>query len=116
MVFFFLGVLKLTKLKRSKEYFSIIYYTRSYFLNFLTSVIMGVKIRTMWMSPFYLGVGVLIVYFLQAAKLKINLKKFYFIFIFFLLLSPTIYLSASLINDKRRTDFPGGEIARVGSK
>ena len=29
-------------------------------LVFLTSMIMGVKIRTMWMTPFYLFMGVLI--------------------------------------------------------
>ena len=39
---------------------------------FLTSMIMGVKIRTMWMTPFYLFFGVLVVYIFQT---QINLKK-----------------------------------------
>ena len=41
-------------------------------LMFLTSMITGSKIRTMWMTPFYLFFGVLIVYIFQA---QINLKK-----------------------------------------
>ena len=41
-------------------------------LMFLTSFITGSKIRTMWMTPFYLFFGVLIVYIFQA---QINLKK-----------------------------------------
>ena len=39
---------------------------------FLTSMIMGVKIRTMWMTPFYLFFGVLVIYVFQS---QINLKK-----------------------------------------
>ena len=31
-------------------------------LIFLTSMIMGAKIRTMWMTPFYLFFGILIIY------------------------------------------------------
>ena len=41
-------------------------------LVFLTSMIMGVKIRTMWMTPFYLFFGILIVYIFQS---QINLNK-----------------------------------------
>ena len=41
-------------------------------LMFLTSLITGSKIRTMWMTPFYLFFGTLFVYLLQA---QINLKK-----------------------------------------
>ena len=37
-------------------------------LMFLTSVITGSKIRTMWMTPFYLFFGTLFVYLLQAQK------------------------------------------------
>ena len=39
---------------------------------FITSMIMGSKIRTMWMTPFYLFFGVLFVYIFQS---QINLKK-----------------------------------------
>ena len=55
-------------------------------LMFLTSLITGSKIRTMWMTPFYLFFGTLTVYLFQA---QINLKKLKpfmigFIFFFFL--------------------------------
>ena len=39
---------------------------------FFTSVFMGAKIRTMWMTPFYLFSGILLVYIFQS---QINLKK-----------------------------------------
>jgi len=41
-------------------------------LMFLTSMLTGSKIRTMWMTPFYLFFGVLIVYIFQA---QINMNK-----------------------------------------
>ena len=41
-------------------------------LVFLTSMIIGVKIRTMWMTPFYLFIGTLLIYIFQK---QINLKK-----------------------------------------
>ena len=47
-------------------------------LVFLTSILMGVKIRTMWMTPFYLFMGVLFVYIFQN-NIK-NIEKKYFIF------------------------------------
>ena len=50
---------------------------------FLTSVVTGSKIRTMWMTPFYLFFGTLFVYLFQA---QINIKKlkpFMIGFIFF---------------------------------
>ena len=79
----------------------------------LTSIIMGVKIRTMWMTPFYLFFGVLLLYVFKK-DIKINkLKNFTFIFVFFLILSPAVYLGISLSNDMKRTDYPGKEIARL---
>ena len=60
-------------------------------LMFLTSMITGSKIRTMWMTPFYLFIGVLIVYIFQA---QINLKKlnnFILIFIILFIFSPFAY-------------------------
>jgi len=41
-------------------------------LMFLTSMIMGIKIRTMWMTPFYLFSGVLVIYIFQS---QVNLNK-----------------------------------------
>jgi len=80
-------------------------------LMFLTSLITGSKIRTMWMTPFYLFFGTLIVYLFQA---QINLKKlkpFMIGFVFFFFLSPTLYAYVSISQDDKRTDYPGKEIA-----
>ena len=78
---------------------------------FLTSLIIGSKIRIMWMTPFYLFLGTLIVYLFQA---QINLKKlkpFMIGFTFFFFLSPTLYAYISISKDNKRTDYPGKEIA-----
>ena len=78
-----------------------------------TSLLLGAKIRTMWMTPFYLFFGTL---FLLIFKNVIDLKKikrFYYIFIFFFIFSPMIYLTVSLIDKTKRTDYPGKEIARL---
>ena len=40
-----------------------------------------------------------------------NLNKFYFAFLFFLFMFPIAYLGISLLNDTKRTDYPGKEIA-----
>ncbi len=81
------------------------------FLMFLTSLITGSKIRTMWMTPFYLFFGSLIVYLFQA---QINLKKlkpFMIGFVFFFFLSPALYAYVSISKDDKRTDYLGKEIA-----
>jgi 4-amino-4-deoxy-L-arabinose transferase-like glycosyltransferase len=80
-------------------------------LMFLTSVVIGSKIRTMWMTPFYLFFGVLFVYLFQA---QINIKKlkpFMIGFIFLFFLSPLLYAYVSISRDDKRTDYPGKEIA-----
>ena len=80
-------------------------------LMFLTSVITGSKIRTMWMTPFYLFFGVLFVYIFQS---QINIKKINsflggFLFLFFL--SPILYSYISISQTDKRTDYLGKEIA-----
>ena len=80
-------------------------------LMFLTSMITGSKIRTMWMTPFYLFFGTLFVYLFQA---QINLKKlksFMIGFIFLFFLPPMLYAYVSISKDDKRTDYPGKEIA-----
>jgi 4-amino-4-deoxy-L-arabinose transferase-like glycosyltransferase len=80
-------------------------------LMFLTSVVTGSKIRTMWMTPFYLFFGTLFVYLFQA---QINIKKlkpFMIGFIFFFFLSPALYAYVSISKEDKRTDYPGKEIA-----
>ena len=81
------------------------------FLMFLTSFITGSKIRTMWMTPFYLFFGTFIVYILQAQIDIKKLKTFVFGFVFFFFLSPVIYAYVSISKDNKRTDYLGKEIA-----
>ncbi len=78
-----------------------------------TSLLSGAKIRTMWMTPFYLFFGTL---FLSIFKNFIDLKKmrrFYYTFLFFFILSPSLYLLVSLADKTKRTDYPGKEISRL---
>ena len=80
-------------------------------LMFLTSMIIGSKIRTMWMTPFYLFFGVLIVYVFQT---QINLKKlngFISIFLILFIFSPFAYAYVSITETEKRTDYMGKEIA-----
>ena len=82
------------------------------FLMFITSMIMGSKIRTMWMTPFYLFFGVLFVYIFQS---QINLKKinkFLYGFLFLFFLSPVLYSYISISETDKRTDYLGKEIAK----
>ncbi len=81
------------------------------FFIFITSVITGSKVRTMWMTPFYLNFGVLVIYILRS---KINLKKttsFLYGFIFLFLLSPSIYSYISIKQTDKRTDYFGKDIS-----
>mgnify|MGYP001269265197 CR=1 FL=1 len=80
-------------------------------LMLLTSIITGSKIRTMWMTPFYLFFGVLFVYFFQS---QINIKKinsFLYGSLFLFFLSPILYSYISISQSGKRTDYPGKEIA-----
>ena len=76
-----------------------------------TSIITGSKIRTMWMTPFYLSFGILFVY---TFKSQINLKKinsFLYGFTFLFFLSPILYSYVSINQTDKRTDYPGRDIA-----
>ena len=80
-------------------------------LIFITSTIMGSKIRTMWMTPFYLFFGV---FFIYIFRVQINIKKinsFLYGFLFLFFLSPILYSYVSLSQSNKRTDYPGKEIA-----
>ncbi len=77
----------------------------------LTSIVTGSKIRTMWMTPFYLFFGTLFVYVFQS---QINIKKlkpFLIGFVLFFFLSPVLYAYVSISKNDKRTDYPGKEIA-----
>ena len=76
-------------------------------LIFFTSLFLGAKIKTMWMTPFYLFNGLFFIYLFQK---QINLKKlknFYFSCIFFFILSPVIYFLISITQNDKRTDYLG---------
>ena len=82
-------------------------------LIFITSILSGAKIRTMWMTPFYLFFGTL---FIEIFRKNIDLKKikkFYMVFLFLFILSPVAYLVISIFDEQKRTDFQGKEIARL---
>ena len=99
------------KIKDHKFLFLITINTVPIILILLTSIFTGAKIRTMWMTPFYLFLGVFLVYLF---KEQINLKKiklFMSAFLFLFILSPSIYLYISITNENKRTDYPGKEIA-----
>ena len=78
-----------------------------------TSLLSGAKIRTMWMTPFYLFFGTLFLFIFKNFVDSKKIKKFYYTFLFFFILSPVAYLAVSLVDEKKRTDYPGKEIARL---
>ena len=80
-------------------------------LMFMTSLITGSKIRTMWMTPFYLFFGVMFIYIFKS---QIDLKKirsFLYGFIFLFFFSPILYSVISIKQKDKRTDYPGKDIA-----
>ena len=80
-------------------------------LVFFTSITLGAKIRTMWMTPFYLFLGVMLIQLLRQHFSEKRMQKFFGIFLIFFILSPASYLFVSLSNDYKRTDYPGREIS-----
>ena len=113
IMFLFLASKLKTKfnLKDKKLIFIFFVSVAPLFLIFLTSMIMGIKIRTMWMTPFYLFFGIFAVYIF---KKQINLKKiqnFISVFLILFTLSPLAYFFISLSQKDKRTDYPGKEIA-----
>jgi len=100
-------------LKNRKNLFLISINLIPIILILFTSIVSGAKIRTMWMTPFYLFFGTL---FIEIFRKNIDLKKirkFLIFFLFLFILSPTIYLGISIYDKNKRTDFPGKEIARL---
>ena len=81
-------------------------------LMFLTSMIMGIKIRTMWMTPFYLFFGVLVIYTFQSQINLNKLKGFTATFIILFILSPFAYAYVSITETDKRTDYQGKKIAK----
>ena len=99
--------------KSKKNLFLITITVLPIFLVLITSLITGAKIRTMWMTPFYLFFGTL---FFEIFKNYLDLKKikkFYLIFFTFFIISPSLYLAISLLDETKRTDYPGKEVSRL---
>ena len=112
MLLTFIKIKKITfkNLKKDK-YFLLLINLLPIILVLLTSIISGAKIRTMWMTPFYLFSGILLIQIFKEHLTKNNLKKFLIVFVIFFVLSPASYLFVSLSNEFKRTDYPGREIS-----
>ncbi len=110
-------ILKKKKIKINTKNKKVIFLLSINFIPILlilaTSLFAGAKIRTMWMTPFYLFFGTLFLFiFKNFIDLK-KIKRFYYIFLFFFILSPVLYTVVSLADKTKRTDYPGKEIARL---
>ena len=77
------------------------------FFILLTSMIMGAKIRTMWMTPFYLFAGTLIIYVFKSQINFKKLKSFATVFLILFLFSPFTYAYVSISQTDKRTDYEG---------
>ena len=85
-------------------------------LMLLTSMLMGVKIRTMWMTPFYLFFGVLLIYIFQSQINLNKLKSFASMFLILFIFSPFSYAYISITKTDKRTDYPGKENAKIAQE
>ena len=78
---------------------------------FLTSFTMGVKIRTMWMTPFYISFGLLFVYIFKSEINFEKIKAFTSLFLVLFFISPILYAYVSISKTDKRTDFNGKNLA-----
>ena len=79
---------------------------------FLTSFTMGVKIRTMWMTPFYISFGLLFVYIFKSEINFEKMKAFTSLFLVLFFISPILYAYVSISKTDKRTDFNGKSLAK----
>ena len=111
--FLMIGKIKLNlTLKDNKYVFLLFINLLPILLMLFTSLIIGVKIRTMWMTPFYLFFGTLVIYIFKDCLNILKIKIFLYGFLIVFLLSPITYAAVSLVKDDKRTDFPGKKIAK----
>ena len=94
-------------IKDKKKYFILLINFLPIVLMFVTSVVTGSKIRTMWMTPFYLFFGVLILSMFDIKDDEQAFKEFFKPFLILFLLSPITYGLVSLIYEDKRTDYRG---------
>ena len=112
MSFFLIQKFKFkTSLKDKKLLFLIFINLIPIGLMFLTSMLTGSKIRTMWMTPFYLFFGVLVVYIFQAQISLKKLNSFISVFMILFIFSPFAYAYISITETDKRTDYLGEEIS-----
>lgn len=100
-------------LKNNKLTFLIIINVAPLLLIFLTSFFLGTRVKTMWMTPFYLFSGVLCVYIFQTKIHAERLRYFLNVFLFLFILSPSIYFYHSISKKDEREDYHGKEIAQL---
>ena len=81
-------------------------------LMFLTSLVGGVRVRTMWMTTFYVFPGLFFVYLFSSSIILKKFKIFFKIFLFIFLMLPTAYGIDSHVQKDKRTDFPGKKVAK----
>ncbi len=114
MIFFLVSKFKFKlNMKDKKLMFLLIINFAPIILIFLTSLLMGAKIRTMWMTPFYLFLGVLVVYVFQKKIVLTKLKYFFSIFLVLFIFSPSLYYYISVSETDKRTDYPGKKISKI---
>ena len=112
LIFLLVKKIKFTfNLKDKKFLFLLVINILPIILMFLTSLITGSKIRTMWMTPYYLFFGTFFVYLFQKQINTKKIKSFIYGFIFLFFLSPVLYAYISISQDDKRTDYPGRGIA-----
>ncbi len=78
---------------------------------FLTSFTMGFKIRTMWMTPFYISFGLLFIYIFKSEINFEKMKAFTSVFLVLFFISPILYAYVSISKTDKRTDFNGKNLA-----
>ena len=112
MLLTFVNIKKINfKILKKDKYFLLLINLLPIFLIFLTSFVSGAKIRTMWMTPFYLFIGILLIQIFKNSLNEKNIKKFLAVFLIFFIMSPLSYFYVSLSNEFKRTDYPGREIS-----
>jgi len=94
-------------IKDKKKYFILLINFLPIILMLVTSLVTGSKIRTMWMTPFYLFFGVFILSMFDIKDDEQTFKEFFKPFLILFLLSPITYGLVSLISENKRTDYKG---------
>jgi len=118
-VLFFITISKFkTKIKKNdiKLIFLFFVTISPVLLTFLTSLLLGIKIRTMWMTPFYLFLGIFFIYVYKEKIMLVKMKNFISFFLILFLLAPLSYLYISIIQKEKRTDYPGKQVSEIVQK